>query len=360
MRMQDSNKNNQDGAAVNTGNTTQPTTNTAGDAKQTPAKPESTSNAPQSDTAATAITNPPTSTEEGGPAAKTQSTEASDAKSESNSAEQSVSETSEKESDIAETSTANTDTTKSSPESSVVPTAVTMASDNVQEGSNRPLLAFIAGIIVAVGGWYLYGALTTPAEPDPNRDYADPIATVNGEAVDQDLFYQNLDQTFASLEAQGLDTTDPSIRESYEIQVLDTIVNTKLLITAATEAGYVPSDEEIQARIAELETQFGDAAGLDTQLADLGLDRDALYEDVREQLSVDTFLAEEVLGDNLTVTDQELEDAYNALLEAGRELPELDAIRDALTAQIEQQKQQQLIGTYIDNLRAEADIETNL
>jgi hypothetical protein len=357
MRMQDSNKNNQDGAAGNTSNTTQPITNTAGNANQTPAKTEATTEttAPAASTSNEVTPSDTKSSEQG-----VTSSDTTDTKKEAGTTAVSTSDTSVNEAEKTDTAQTSEQPDTKNTDQPVVPAAGTVAADSVTKGSNRPLLAFIAGIIVAVGGWYLYGVLTTPAEPDPNRDYADPIATVNGDAVDQDLFYRNLDQTFASLEAQGLDTTDPSIRESYEIQVLDTIVNTKLLIAAAAEAGYEPTDEEIQARITDLEAQFGDAAGLDVQLENLGLNRDSLYEDVREQLSVDALLEGEVLGDNLTVTDQELEDAYNALLEAGRELPELDAIRDALAAQIEQQKQQQLIGNYIDSLRAEAEIETNL
>jgi hypothetical protein len=348
-RMQDSNKHKQD-------------QNTSASTESTPQKVDDTTQNTTEKTATTStVTSPDTSPKEAETGVETSPTQTEKTDSEKNTTPDTT--TGKPNADTIEPaldSDTKTDSTKQAPVTDAAPATSTMVDSGVTEGSNRPLLAFIAGIIVAVAGWYAYSAITNPTDVAPNRDYANPIATVNGEPVDQELFYQNLDQTLATLEAQGLDINDPAVRESYEIQVLDTIVNTQLLVSTAESAGYEPTDEEIQERIAQLETQFGDAAGLDDQLNQLGLDRDSLYEDVREQLSVDALLQAEALGDNLTVTDQELEDAYNALLEAGRELPELDTIRDALTAQIEQQKQQQLVGTYIDNLRAEAEIETNL
>jgi len=341
MRMQDSNKHKQDTASVKTSDSPKPTNDTAG---TTPEVTPSKTTTDEQSTSALATTAATADTSE-----KTDSDSTSTATTDTT--------TSAKTDTPEDTTKTDTPTHTAADTTTAAPVVV---DSGVTEGSNRPLLAFIAGIIVAVLGWYAYTNLTAPAAGETTTDYADPIAVVNGAPVNQDLFVQNLNETLTSLEAQGLDIEDQSIRESYEVQVLDTLINTRLLVAAAEEAGYAPTEEEIQTRISELEAQFGDAEALDSQLSELGLDRDSLYTDVAEQLSVDTLLAEDVLGDNLTVTDAELQEAYDVLIEAGRELPELDTIRDALTAQIEQQKQQQLIGTYLDELRDAAEIEINL
>lgn len=364
MRMQDSNKHkqNQDATAVKTSDTPTQPNDTAGTA--TPATPNAATKPTDTDTSSTdtnkdkEIQSAPADASSDVPSS---TAEQSTSKTSDATAAKTTDETKTTGTELTTTETTSSPTQPTTPDSqNQTPTSAAVIDDGVEAGSNRPLIAFIAGILVAVLGWYAFTNLTAPAGDETARDYADPIATVNGEPVDQDLFYQNLDETTATLEAQGIDTTDPTVQDEYEAQVVDTLVNTRLLVSAAADAGYAPSDEEIQTRITELEAQFGDAANLDSQLDELGLDRDSLYNDVREQLSVDALLAEEVLGENLTVTDEELQDAYNVLSEAGRELPELDSIRDALTAQIEQQKQQQLIQEYLDTLRAEADIEVNL
>jgi hypothetical protein len=366
MRMQDSHKHKHNATAVPTSDTPKQTNDTAGNAEQTtPRTDDSTEKKPNTPSEQPGtLMKTPEQTQQTPATGETAATPAKQTESTgTNTNSTPNSDTPEVKTEAttagAHTSSENTPASTGGNTPATPATTPAVVDSGVVEGSNRPLLAFIAGVLVAVLGWYAYSNLIA-ASDDDTLQYADPIAVVDGEAVDRDLFVQNLTETLTSLEAQGLDIADESIRTSYETQVLDTLINTRLLVAAAEEAGYQPTEEEIRTRISELETQFGDAAALDAQLSELGLDRESLYTDVSEQLSVDALLTAEVLGDNLTVTDAELQEAYDVLIEAGRELPELDTIRDALSAQIEQQKQQQLINTYLNQLRDEAEIEINL
>ena len=239
--------------------------------------------------------------------------------------------------------------------------ATTAATEATKTSSARfPLLPFIAGVLTALLAWQLYSVITNEQVELSDSGYPEPVALVNGTAVDQQLFEQNVTETLAAAEAQGLDIADETVRTEVESQALEVIINTRLLVAAATKAGYQVTDEEIATRIGELEEQFGGAQALDAELEQLGLDREELATDVREQLSVDALLEEEVLTQPITVTDEEVAEVYESLQTAGQEMPPLASVKDAIVAQIEQQKQQGLIENYLEELRAAADIEINL
>lgn len=262
----------------------------------------------------------------------------------------------------------STDTTKQpdspvsvAPEQSATAAATdaTESTEATESAPKFPLLPFVAGVLTALLAWQLYTVVTSTATVSESG-YPNPIATVDGEPVDQSLFEQNVSETLAAAAAQGADTTDDAVRSEVEDQALEVIINTRLLVTAATNAGYEATAEEIEERISQLESQFGGTDELDTQLDTLGLTRESLAVDVREQIIVDQLLQSEVLTEGVTASEEEITAVYEELQASGQELPPLESVRDALVAQVEQQKQQAAVETYITELREAADIEINL
>jgi len=254
----------------------------------------------------------------------------------------------------------NTDAKPASDNTADTTTATPTKPDTSHPPSSRfPILPFIAGILTTVLVWQLYSVVTSTTSLS-DAGYPNPIATINGEAVDQALFEQNVSETLSEAAARGLNTSDEAVRNELETQSLDIIINTRLLVAAAEEAGYEASDEEVAEKIAELENQFGGAEALDEQLTLLNLDRDRLAADIREQIIVDKLLENDVLSETVDVTEAEITEVYNELQAAGQELPPLESVRDAIVAQIQQRKQQSSVEAYLETLRAKADIEINL
>jgi peptidyl-prolyl cis-trans isomerase SurA len=245
------------------------------------------------------------------------------------------------------------------PATPVSPSGVRGVDTQESEGSMKPLIAFIAGIITSLLLWQAYTVVTTE-RPRAAGEYPNPVATVNGEPISQALFEQNVEQNLVGGTARGLDIENPEVRRELETQTADILINTRLLVAAAANAGFTASDEQVSDQITRLEDQYGGAEGLDAELATLGLDRDNLLQDVSEQISVDAFLTAEVIPESITVTEEEINEVYNGLIAAGQDMPELEAVRDAIEVQIQQTKQQNLVEEYLDTLRAEADIEINL
>lgn len=257
----------------------------------------------------------------------------------------------------AATSKADTSAAQAT-ERPAAPIVATTPETDDAAASKRPLLAFIAGLLTAFIAWQLYSVIMDNRTTDDS--FPNPIATIDGTPVDQKLFEQNVNQSLDAAALQGLDTTDPIVRETVAEQALEVIINTRLLVGAAEAAGYTVTDEEVTSRIEELEAQFGSSEALDEELNRLGLDRASLLVDVREQLVVDAFLTEDVVAEETPVTDTDIEELHGQLASTNPNFPPLDEVRDALEAQLIQQNQQVTIEAYLETLRSERDIKINL
>jgi len=231
--------------------------------------------------------------------------------------------------------------------------------DDQTPSNFTPALAFAAGLLTAVVGWYLYGVVTATAQTADN-DAPAVVATIDGEEVSSVRYTQSLEQSLAFAAAQGADVTDPAIRADIEQQALTSVINTRLLVAAATEAGYSASDEAVDTQLANLVEQYGGEEALKAEVAAAGLTPETLRSDIAEQITVDEYLQAEVVGEAPTVTDEDIAAFYEELQAGGQELPPLADVSDAIAAQITQENEQNLVLAHIETLREAAEIETNI
>lgn len=124
-----------------------------------------------------------------------------------------------------------------------------------------------------------------------------PVATVNGEPITRDEFYQ----TVLSTPSPG----QPNM--ALGIQVLEGIINERLLMAEAKRENVLPTDAEVTNRLNELRTQMQkQGANLDQQLEQAGLSADAVRRDVRRLL-----IQEKLLTKGVTVTDADVQKYYD-------------------------------------------------
>jgi foldase protein PrsA len=124
-----------------------------------------------------------------------------------------------------------------------------------------------------------------------------PVATVNGEPITRDEFYQ----TVLNTPSGG----QPNM--ALGIQVLEGIINERLLLAEAKREGVLPTDAEITNRLNELRTQVQkQGSNLDQQLQQSGLSPEAVRRDIRRLL-----IQEKLLTKGITVTDAEVQKYYD-------------------------------------------------
>jgi parvulin-like peptidyl-prolyl isomerase len=123
------------------------------------------------------------------------------------------------------------------------------------------------------------------------------VATVNGESITRDEFLQRTISFTGGAQANV----------AAGLQILDSMINSRLLLQEAERQGVMPTDAEVEQRMSLIRTELqSQAVNLQEQLQQAGLTEEALRHDMRVALA-----QEKLLTKGLTVTDQEVEKFYN-------------------------------------------------
>ncbi len=139
------------------------------------------------------------------------------------------------------------------------------------------------------------------AQPSP-----DVWAVVNGQEIkrdDVDKYYR----TRVNPEGQP-----PSEEEalSLKLNVLDELINNEILLERAKKLNLEASDGEVEDKFTELKSPYTEDE-FQRQLKERGVSVDDLKNDLRRQLSITKLLNHEVVA-KITITDQDIADAYNS------------------------------------------------
>lgn len=244
------------------------------------------------------------------------------------------------------------------------PAVVEMAMTPKKKAPMGTYLVIGLAVIVVLG--FVLISVSGPKDVDDTvvpalvGEYPDVVAIVNGEEVSSALLTKSVTQSEQIAQQNGLDITDAAVRAQIDSQALEILLNTTLLSQAATAAGIFASEEQITEQITVLEAQFGGPEGLQAQLDSLAISEEDLRVDLATQISIQTYLegAEEFQG--LTVTQEEIEEAYGVYLLENPELPPLEEIASQIEELLLGQKQQDASNLLIERLRTEAVIETRV
>jgi hypothetical protein len=226
------------------------------------------------------------------------------------------------------------------------------------------LIAAVIIAIMGVGTWYVLerdGRVTTSVftglvDGIRNNENA-PALRVNDAVVTQGQLQVTINQITQNAVQQGADITDPEIQSLIREQAVDMMVNTELLLQAAAAEGIAVTDEQVDTRISEIETQVGGPEQLATELANATVTMEQLREDIVTEITVQTLLTGVVEAEDISVSDEEVAALYE---QAGGEAagnPPLADIRDQVAAQVQSQKEQAAVQNYLESLRINAVIE---
>ncbi len=200
----------------------------------------------------------------------------------------------------------------------------------------------IAGI-VAVAVLVVVLVLTIPVTDNglPDNNVA---ATVNGEKIMQEDVAE-MQQVYA---AQDIPIS--------EEEVLEQLIMQEVVYQAATE--YLPTEEEAEE---QLEAQVAMMGWTMEEFRDMleeeGLSYDEQLEDFRRQTAIQDYLQDAVTVPE--VTEEEAREFYEEYKQQypEEELPPFEEVEPQIVMQLEQQKQQEAIGPFIEELIEKADIE---
>ncbi len=222
--------------------------------------------------------------------------------------------------------------------------------------NKKLLVALVVVVVLIVGALELSGTTSMFGSK--------AVAVVNGEKISQADFDARVNQIFASDQAQFFNLEDPALRASIEEQILNEIINTRLLIQRANEAGFNATDAEVETEYqlildrlgSELNTEEEKTELLAEELARNSLTNAEFRDNIRDQLIIEQFLTSQIDETLLVATEEEIRLFHEQLDASQQGVPALVEIRAEIESQIISQKRQQAVGDIILSLRDEADI----
>jgi len=188
-----------------------------------------------------------------------------------------------------------------------------------------------------------------------------PVAVVNGTELNAGDLEAGVEQLQQAAAAQGLDPADPTVQAEIRTQAVDMLVNTTLLEQAAVAEGVIIEESAVEARISELAESAGGREALDARLAEFAIDEAQLYSDVRNELTIRALLDIVFADAEVTASEEEILAVYQGAVEANGPgvVPPLEEVRAQIEGQLVQTKEQEALDGYLQQLRADADIELN-
>jgi peptidyl-prolyl cis-trans isomerase SurA len=133
----------------------------------------------------------------------------------------------------------------------------------------------------------------------------DVWAVVNG----KDISRQEVEKAFKS--RVNADAPAPSQEEtlSLELNILDQLITSEVLLERATKMNLVASDAEVEDKLTESKSPYTEEE-FQKKLQETGLTVDDLRNEIRRDLSIQKLLNREVVA-KISITDQDIQDFYN-------------------------------------------------
>ena len=183
------------------------------------------------------------------------------------------------------------------------------------------------------------------------------VAVVNGEKIKRSDIDDRINQILTSSQAQGVDTTDPTLLAQVREQVLNELINTALLLQAAKEAGMVSDSEAVEVEYQLAVTQAGGEKELREQLSVSGISTVEFRENLEKQLIIREFLTANTAIFSVSVTEEEVAEFYEQMSAGQEGVPLLSEVREQVESQLIGNKQQAELDIFITKLRDAAKIE---
>jgi hypothetical protein len=203
----------------------------------------------------------------------------------------------------------------------------------------------------------------TPIPPpmSPNQLPGDPKLRDRVLAVvDEDPILQSdLDRVIALGLAQSRPGEDPT---AFRRRVLDQLIEERLRFHEMDRFGFeqVPV-ENVDAHVAQIRTRFKDDAAFQKALRDQGMTVKDLRQVVARQLMVLAYVDEQ-LGPRVFVSLDDISNHYRTVLtpdlqKRGLPVPPLEDVRDQIRTVLREQRLNEAIGKWTEDLRRKADVQ---
>ncbi len=221
------------------------------------------------------------------------------------------------------------------------------------------------GIVLLIGGtlWYFLeeqGRVETKVFGTIKSMVvpAPAVMVINGQKVTEAMYQKTYEQLSRQAAAQGMDVADAAVADQVKQQSIDVLTNSSLLRQAALAAGIVVTDADIEERYQTIVEAQGGEETLNTRMTELGITKESLMSDIKDEILIQSHLDTAVDTSSITITDEEVKALYDSVASnPSVDIPPLEEVRSQIEQEIRFGKEQELISEYIETLKKDATIE---
>jgi len=233
-------------------------------------------------------------------------------------------------------------------------------------------IALILVIIVVIigsgaGGYFFRGFISKGEDSNTTgqvagvlKELPKVVAYVNSEEIKREDFQKRVELSSQSYTSQGVDVTGEQAQTQIRENVIQNMVNEKIILQYSSRDGITVSDEDLNQKLADFIEQLGGQDKFVEAIKVQNLTEEYVKEDIKRQSIVQEYLNQKVVIDDIEVADEEVETSYNTLLETvekPEEAPSLEDSFENIKSQLLQQKIQARTNEFVDSLRQESTIQ---
>lgn len=202
-------------------------------------------------------------------------------------------------------------------------------------------------------------------------DIPEVVAEVNGDEISGEDFTVLYESQFQQMAMQSQMTGEEPDQDRLKEQTLESMIGNELLLQDAKDEGYEASEEEIDALIDDAAETAGMSSSEEfiDAYEEQGMEEEQLTGDAENQVLINQVLAQLEVPEP---SEEELREIYDEAAaaqegaegetEGGQapELPPFDEVREDLEAQATDEARNEAALAHVEELRADADIQTHL
>jgi peptidyl-prolyl cis-trans isomerase SurA len=260
----------------------------------------------------------------------------------------------------------------------------------VNDHFERSLIMFVSPkmkksmLLLLLAAALVLSACSAPADSQETAgitevDMGEPVASVNGEFIYAATFNRVTDRMIWSYEQQGMDFEGEEgeiLRQQVEESVLDHLIQQAVMVQEARNLELGVTDEEVEEEFAGLKSQFDTDEAFQEILERTQFTEPELKETLKTEMTIEALLAKAV--ESVEVSEEEILEFYtfyetqyamqqDAMEESGEELteeelammqlPPYEEMKENLRMQLMQEKQQEAMMAFVDQLMEKSEID---
>lgn len=183
------------------------------------------------------------------------------------------------------------------------------------------------------------------------------VALVNGEGIEKRLFDLRFEQTKSEYQAQGI-IFEGDDEAEFRQQVLVGVIDERLLIQYGKEQGITANQQVVEEQYQQILSQFASEEQFEKQLASQNITLQDIQDSITEQIILQELVNQQIVENNIEVSEEEMQQAYDDALANGADIPEFEEVKLEIEEFLLQQKIGELMSALINQLRAEGVVET--